>query len=67
MCYRSTVLTDASRAHMEVYLQGGLPEGAEPLVTHGDWWDRVHALLAQHKLTRKDIADMVRALLQYLM
>ncbi|KAG5186990.1 HAD-like domain-containing protein [Tribonema minus] len=57
---RSKLLTDANRAHMEMYLTGVLPEGHAPLLAHGEWWDRVHALLAEHPMTRKDIEEMVR-------
>jgi hypothetical protein len=56
---RSAMLSDASRAHMEMYLQGAVPEGHAPLLTHGDWWDRVHSLLAEHVMKRSDIAAMV--------
>eukprot|EP00611_Tribonema_gayanum_P024532 TRINITY_DN5443_c0_g1_i1.p1 TRINITY_DN5443_c0_g1~~TRINITY_DN5443_c0_g1_i1.p1 ORF type:complete len:418 (-),score=129.15 TRINITY_DN5443_c0_g1_i1:797-1987(-) len=56
---RSKLLTDANRAHMEMYLTGVLPEGHAPLLAHGEWWDRVHALLAEHPMTRKDIEEMV--------
>jgi hypothetical protein len=62
------MLSDASRAHMELYLTGAVPEGHAPLLKHGDWWDRVHSLLAEHIMKRSDIAAMVSlslCLLQY--
>eukprot|EP00953_Heterococcus_sp_UTEX-ZZ885_P040051 20500-Heterococcus_DN1.PRE.2 len=52
------MLSDASRAHMELYLTGAVPEGHASLLKHGDWWDRVHSLLAEHVMKRSDIAAM---------
>jgi hypothetical protein len=60
------MLSDASRAHMELYLTGAVPEGHAPLLKHGDWWDRVHSLLAEQVMKRSDIAAMVSHLAYFL-